>query len=101
MKRRALTRQRALAELRRHKAAFEREFGVTRLGIFGSIARGDPRADSDLDVIVERREPDLFALVHIKERLSSSLRRPVDVVSYRDRMNKYLKSRIEKEAIYV
>jgi uncharacterized protein len=97
----ALTRQQALAELRRHKSAFEREFGVTRLGIFGSVARGDARADSDVDVVVELREPDLFALVHIKETLSSDLRRSVDIVSYRERMNEFLKSRIREEAVYV
>ena len=46
-------------------------------------------------------QPDLFALVHIKEELESGLRRPVDVIPYTSLMNDFLKARIQREAVYV
>jgi predicted nucleotidyltransferase len=95
-----LSREDVLRELRNHMPLFERLYGVTRIGIFGSVARDEPRKNSDIDVVVEMREPDLFYLVHIKETLEKVLQRPVDVIRYRDKMNRYLKARIDKDACY-
>jgi hypothetical protein len=94
-------RDAVLHELGKRKSEFELRYGVTRLGIFGSVARGEMRDDSDVDVVVEMREPDLFFLVHIQETLEQDLKRSVDVIRYRPRMNKYLKARIDREALYV
>lgn len=96
-----LTREKILEELRHLKPALEGQYGVKRLGIFGSIAWDDVTEDSDIDVVVELAEPDLFFLVHIKEKLEQDLHRQVDIISYRERMNPYLKHRIQAEAIYV
>ena len=96
-----LQRQDALDVLRRYKPIFERQYGVTALGIFGSVARDRATGDSDLDVVVRMRTPDLFALVHIKEMLEEAFERQVDIVHYRERMNAFLKKRIEQEAVYV
>ncbi len=89
---------RALARLRELK---REEFGIRRIGVFGSVARDEITEASDVDVVVELEEPDLFALIGIKQELERYLGRSVDVVRYRERMNAYLKHRIEKEAIYV
>lgn len=43
----------------------------------------------------------MFALVHIKDELQKLLSNSIDIVRIRDRMNPYLKNRIDKEAIYV
>jgi len=43
----------------------------------------------------------MFALVHIKDELQKLLSSSIDIVRIRDKMNPYLKKRIEKEAIYV
>lgn len=90
-----------LEELKRLKPDLERQYGVTKIGIFGSVARNEIRGDSDVDVVVELREPDLFYMVHIKEMLEERFKRPVDVIRYRGMMNKYLKARIDREAVYV
>lgn len=93
-------REAVLQELRRLKPDLEKRYGVTKIGIFGSFARNEIRAGSDVDVIVEMNEPDLFYLVHIKETLEEKFKMPVDVIRYRAMMNKYLKARIDREAVY-
>jgi predicted nucleotidyltransferase len=74
---------------------------VNRLALFGSFAKGEARPGSDIDVVVELGEPDLFALVHVKEELESKFQCAVDVIPYTELMNSFLKSRIQREAIYV
>jgi predicted nucleotidyltransferase len=56
--------------------------GIESLWVFGSVARGDARPDSDVDLAVELRtgaEPSLFAITHIKEEIAQALGRPVDL----------------------
>jgi predicted nucleotidyltransferase len=89
---------RVLAQFRDRRA---KEFGITRIGIFGSLARGEATDASDVDVVVELERPDLLLLVGIKQELEELLQRPVDVVRYRERMNPLLKKRIDREAVYV
>jgi predicted nucleotidyltransferase len=54
-----------------------------------------------VDIVVEMRKPDLFYMVHMKEMLENEFQRPVDIVHYRDKMNAFLKERINLEAVYV
>lgn len=77
------------------------EFGIVRIGVFGSVARDEITDISDVDVVVELDRPDLFTLIGIKQELEELLHRSVDVVRYREGMNGYLKRRIEQEAVYV
>jgi predicted nucleotidyltransferase len=93
--------QQTLDVLVRHKSEFAEHYGVTTLGLFGSIAKGTGSEQSDIDVVVTLKEADLFALAHIKETLEQALGRKVDVIHYRDRMNAFLKQRIQQETIYV
>ena len=95
-----LSREAILRELKNHLSQFERLYGVTKIGVFGSAARDELRQNSDIDVVVEMREPDLFYLVHIKEELEKDFNRHVDIIRYRDKMNRYLKARIDREAQY-
>ena len=56
---------------------------------------------SDIDVVVELGTPDMFFLIGIKQELEEQLHCPVDIVRYREKMNTFLKSRIDQEALYV
>ena len=87
--------------LKSRKAAFESAYGVTDIGVFGSFARGEGAADSDVDVVVKMTKPDLFYMVHIKQELEDLYRTRVDIVHYRQQMNAFLKNRIDREAVYV
>ena len=74
-------------------------YGISRIGIFGSVARGEQQEGSDVDVYVELSSPDLFSLVHIKDELQQLFGCPVDVVRLRDNMNELLKRSIIEESI--
>lgn len=87
-----------LSEFRQDK---QDEFGISRIGIFGSVARDQITDDSDVDVVVELADPDLLTLVGIMQDLEELLHCTVDIVRYRDGMNAFLKRRIEQEAVYV
>lgn len=95
-----MKREETLAILRSQVELLRKQYGVKRLGVFGSIARDEATAESDVDIVVEM-DPDLFAMTHLKTALEDTLHAPVDLVRYRQRMNLFLKQRIDKEAIYV
>ena len=84
-----------------HKTEFEQEFGVTKIGLFGSYARGEVHEESDIDIVVELEKPDLFNLIGIKQIIEEALGNKVDIVRLRDKMNKFLRQRIERDAVYV
>jgi hypothetical protein len=57
--------------------------GFRRLGVFGSVARGEDQLDSDLDFLVEPPEgADLFDLMRLEHAFTAILGRDVDLVSY-------------------
>ena len=95
-----MRRDKVLNILMKHKQELRDRYGVTRLGIFGSVARDEAAESSDVDIVVDM-EPNLFARVRLKEDLESFLGTRVDLVRYWRRMNHYLKKRIDKEAYYV
>ena len=76
-------------------------YRITRMGIFGSVARGEQTETSDIDICFEGDAPTLFTLARIKYELEALLGRPVDLVRVRERMDEVLKQNIQKEAIYV
>ena len=87
--------------LKKFKNQYAKEYGILLLGLFGSVARDEAGEKSDVDIVVKIKEQDLFKLISIKQDLEEMLHSPVDVISYRDKMNSFLKKRINKEAIYV
>lgn len=97
-----IMRKEEIAEsLKRFKTLKGNEYRIKRIGLFGSAARDRMNAQSDIDVVVELDRQDLFVLIGIKQDLEEQLERQVDVVSYREGMDRFLKARIEKEAVYV
>ena len=92
--------QEVLEILRKYSGDFRKCYGVTKIGVFGSVARDRATTASDVDIVVEMESSDLFYLVHIKEILESELHCAVDIVHYRSRMNTFLKNEINRGAVY-
>ena len=76
-------------------------YGIKKLGIFGSMALDSTGPANDVDIVVELKKPDMFCLIGIKQDLEALLNMPVDIVRYRKSMNKFLKKRIDTDAVYV
>ena len=96
-----MKRDDVILSLSRFKEINQQKYSIKRIGLFGSAARDSMREQSDIDVIVELETQDLFDLIGIKLDLEEQLSQEVDIVSYRERMNRFLKRRIDKEAVYV
>lgn len=79
-----------------------REFNVRRLDAFGSTARGDDSEASDIDLLVEFKEPEthlsrrFFGLLH---SLEDALGRDIDLVTLRGLRNPYFRDRVLKEKV--
>jgi predicted nucleotidyltransferase len=91
----------ALETLRRSEDSL-RARGVRRAAVFGSVARGDNRRDSDVDVMVEI-DPDahltVFDYAGVKDYITSLFDQPVDVVN-RDSLKPHLRRAATRDAIY-
>lgn len=87
-----------LSEYKQRRGLF---YGISRICIFGSVARGEQTEDSDVDVCVDLEVPSIFSLVHIKEELQQLFGCNVDVVRFRQNMDTLLKRDILEEGIYV
>lgn len=71
------------------------------MGVFGSVARDEATANSDVDIVVKIKIPNPYIIVHIKEDIEDQLQLSVDIVRLRDRINPFLKKRIEQDVVYV
>lgn len=75
------------------------KYGILRVRLFGSVARGEANSKSDVDLLVELPpRTNLFTLVAIKQELEDSLHRPVDVVS-EAALSPYLRDQVLQEAV--
>lgn len=73
--------------------------GARNVRVFGSVARGESREDSDLDLLVTLgEERSLLDLVGLKQDLEDLVHRSVDVVSDRA-LSPYTRARVLSEAI--
>jgi hypothetical protein len=94
-------RDEILSTLRKFKDEYTDKCGIIALGIFGSVARGEADETSDVDIVVRLQKSDLFIIVGIKNELEERLHMSVDIVTYSDAMNQFLKTRINRDAVYV
>ncbi len=96
-----MSRKNVLRILEMHKDELTRDYGLLKLGVFGSVARNEARKDSDIDIVVETQVPDLLRMANLREDLEELLHSKVDLIRYHRRMNSFLKKRIDSEAFYV
>jgi uncharacterized protein len=88
-----------LARLRPQVLRIAAAHGAHEVRVFGSAARGDATAESDLDLLVDL-EPgrSLLDLIAIEQDLEDLLGRPVDVVT-RKSLSPYIRDRVLAEAV--
>jgi uncharacterized protein len=90
--------QERLTEAKKYLAG---RYALSKMGVFGSFARGDETPGSDIDILVEfSAAPDLFEFFEIEEYLEGLLQRKIDLVREQAIRNQ-IKDRVMKEVIYI
>lgn len=67
--------------LRQNCSFLASEYGVKRIGLFGSYAKDTPSEGSDIDIVVEFEHPIGFRFVEFNEYLENLLGRSVDILT--------------------
>lgn len=91
-----MNRSTVIAKLRAHEAELK-DSGVVHLSLFGSVARGDSTADSDVDLMAEfdsSKQFSLLDMIGMENRLADILGTPVDLAPARS-----LKDGIRERAV--
>ena len=87
--------------LSQNKPLLQRKYKVKELGIFGSYVRGENRDESDIDILVEFKEPvSLFEFMELEEFLTKLLGAKVDLVM-KGGLKQRIRGKILAEAVYV
>jgi uncharacterized protein len=95
-----MTREQILDFLQQHKQEMHERFGVVKIGLFGSYARGNAREDSDIDVAIELvtySADGYFGLLHY---LEDSFNKRIDL-GIESNFKPLIKPYIMKEIVYV
>jgi predicted nucleotidyltransferase len=90
-----------LQKLQQFKQLYSSEYGIERIGIFGSVARGEQTEKSDIDIYYEGKSLGLKSLVEFPEKLEEYLGMPVDVVRKHSNLRPTFVKRIMKDVVYV
>lgn len=85
----------------KQRKELQRRYGVSEIGVFGSVARGEEQTTSDVDILVSFANPvDLFTFLELKEYLETLLKREVDLVTEKA-LKPTMRDRILREVTYL
>ena len=96
-----MTRQSAIEILQQNQDAL-RARGIRHAALFGSVARGEARSTSDVDVLIEldpALKLDVFAYAGLKRFVAELFNGPVDVVN-KAALKPYLRRPVAADAVY-
>ena len=83
--------------LKEYKKTMSSQYGIKRLGVFGSVARGEQTESSDLDICVEIETPNFYILCDIQEKLTGY---KIDLLRLRQNLNELLMNNIRRDGIF-
>jgi len=89
-----------LSLILKNKPVLQKKYPIKTIGVFGSVARGDNKENSDVDILVEFEKPIGIEFIDLANELESILHQKVDLISKTGIKPKYLKI-IEKDLHYV
>lgn len=76
------------------------QYGVKKLFLFGSYARGDATDDSDIDFrLISEKEMDLFKMIGLRMDLEEVLGKEVDLISQISKNSEIFKKYYERDAV--
>jgi predicted nucleotidyltransferase len=89
-----------LYKLQQFKQLYSSEYGIERIGIFGSVARGEQAENSDIDIYYEGKSLGLKSLVEFPAQLEKFLDAPVDIVRKHENLRPSFVKRIMQDIVY-
>ncbi|MDE6383997.1 MAG: nucleotidyltransferase domain-containing protein [Paramuribaculum sp.] len=92
------TSKECISLLKQNLPHIQAEFGVTRLCLFGSVARGDNRSDSDVDILVDM-PPRILIVSALHRYLEELLHSSVDLIRYHSHLSSGFLKQISREGI--
>ncbi len=93
-----------IEKLRNQYQTLSEQFGIEKIGLFGSMARGNETEDSDIDLLVELNKPLGLNFILLVESLEAIFSRKVDIITKDGLANirvKKVSDSIKKDIIYV
>ena len=94
------TRDEYIALITSHAEELKKNFDITSLRLFGSVARNEHHEGSDVDIYVEM-PPKFFFMVRLKAYLEKLLGCPVDIIRKHHHLNPFLLKEVERDGIEV
>jgi len=95
-----LTKKEIINILKAEKTFLNNQFGLVNIGLFGSYARAEQDINSDIDFVVELKEPTFNSLVGLQIYLEKKFNRKIELVRKGENLNRRFFSRIEDDVIY-
>ena len=91
-----------LEPLLQKKQFFYENFGVTRMGVFGSFTQGVQKDTSDIDIVVEieKEKKNLHNFLELKRLLEREFERPVDL-GFEHTLKPCVREKIKGKITYV
>jgi predicted nucleotidyltransferase len=86
-------------QLKSHAQEIKACFGVKRIGLFGSFARGEQKESSDIDVLVEFEKPTFRNFMDLSFYLEDLFGRKVDLVTVKG-LHPRIRPYVEKDVIW-
>jgi len=87
--------------INKNRTILHDKYLVKEIGVFGSVARGEQTAESDVDILVEFSEPvGFFAFLDLEDFLTRALGKKVDLVTKRA-LKPTVKDQILRDVVYV
>ena len=87
--------------IKTEKNILAKNYNVKRIGIFGSVVRGEQNKKSDVDMLVDFKKPiGLFDFIDLEDYLSKKIGAKVDLVS-RKALKKHIGEQILSEVSYL
>ncbi|HAR34963.1 MAG TPA: toxin-antitoxin system toxin subunit [Desulfobacter sp.] len=87
--------------LKDEKKLLNDQFGVLSIGLFGSYAKGAQNSESDIDLMVELKEPRYEFLAGLQIYLEQKFEKKIELIRKRKNFSDSFVKSIEKNIIYV
>ena len=85
--------------LKKHEKEIKEKYGVKKIGVFGSYARGEQKDTSDIDILVEFNEPTFDNFMDLIFFLEELFNKDVDLVTTKG-ISPYIRPSVEREVVW-